>query len=97
MCETERLAQRELGRRVAEKLKRRLADLRATECPKDLVAGRPRELEGNHAGHIDVELCDGYHLVFSSNHNVTPISEDGRVDWSQVNRVKILLIEKQSD
>ena len=93
LCESERRARRSLGPRVAEKLKRRLADLRAANCVKDLVAGRPSELKGDHAGQVALDLGNKFHLVFCTNHSVVPLVNGGHVDWSRVNRVKIICIE----
>lgn len=92
LCESERTARRALGATVAERLKRRLADLRAANCVKDLVAGRPRELHSAPAGQIAVELGEGFQLIFSPNHSVIPLMHGTRVDWSKVNRVKIISI-----
>lgn len=92
-CESESIARRDLGVRIAEKLKRRLADLRAAKSVTDLVAGRPRELEGSDGEHYAVELRDGSRIVFCANHVTIPVLESGSVDWSKVNRVKILRIE----
>ena len=93
LCESERTARRLLGTAVADKLKRRLADLRAANCVKDLVAGRPKELQNTPAGHIAVDLGEGFRLVFCANHSVPPLAGGTRVDWSKVNRVKITSIE----
>ncbi len=93
LCESERTARRSLGGKVAERLKRRLADLRAANCVKDLVAGRPRELRGDRAGQVAIDLGDGFQLVFCTNHGVPPLVDRSHVDWSRVNRVKIVSIE----
>jgi plasmid maintenance system killer protein len=93
LCESERTARRSLGARVAERLKRRLADLRAANCVADLVAGRPRELQSAEPGQMSVDLGDGFKLVFSANHSPAPLVGGGSVNWSKVNRVKILSIE----
>lgn len=93
LCENEAIAKRKLGIRVAEKLKRRLADLRAASCVKDLVAGRPREVEGI----MVVDLCDDYRIILCANHNSIPLLDTGVIDWSMVNRVKILKIEGNHD
>jgi plasmid maintenance system killer protein len=93
LCESERTARRSLGARVAERLKRRLADLRAANCVQDVVAGRPRELHGNSAGQVVLDLGEGAYLVFCTNHSVAPLSDGTHVDWSKVNRVKIISIE----
>ena len=82
----------ELGTRVAEFLKRRLADLRAATSVDDLVAGRPRALEGTDQLMV-VDLCDGHRMVFCANHPKNPMTESGELDWARVSRVKILRIE----
>ena len=82
----------ELGTRVAEVLKRRLADIRAATSVEDLVAGRPRELAGSDP-HMIVDLSDGYYIVFGANHPNNPMTESGDLDWTRVSRVKILRIE----
>lgn len=93
LCENETIAKRKLGIRVAEKLKRRLADLRAATCVKDLVVGRPRELGDAYPKQIAMDLCDGYRIVFCTNHNTDPLLESGAIDWEKVSRIKILRIE----
>jgi proteic killer suppression protein len=93
LCESEASATRELGASVAQKLRRRLADLRAATSVKDLVAGRPRQLAGAHRRHVSVDLCEGSSIVFSPNHRTIPMLASGGVDWSKVTRVKVLRIE----
>ena len=94
LCENEEKAKRDFGVRVAENLKRRLADLRAATSVKDLVAGRPREHEGSEHRHIAMDLCEDYRILFCANHHVIPVLESGDVDWSKVSRIKILEIER---
>jgi hypothetical protein len=93
LCESEEKATRDLGGRVAQKLRRRLADLRAATSVNDLVAGRPRELEGAPHRNLAVNLSESSRIVFCANHNTIPLLPSGRVDWSRVSRVKILRIE----
>lgn len=93
ICESEAIAKGALGERAAAKLKRRLADMRAAASVKELVAGRPREVEGGRRPCFAVDLCDGSHIVFCANHHTTPLLASGGVDWSKVSRVKILRIE----
>lgn len=90
LCENEAIAVRKLGAKLADKLKRRLADLRAATSVKDIVAGKPQVL---HKHQIAVELCDGYCLFFCANHNTNPLLESDEIDWSRVSRIKILRIE----
>jgi hypothetical protein len=93
ICESEAKARSELGASVAGRLKRRLADLRAAASVDELVAGRPRELEGADGRSIVVDLDDNDRIVFSANHSTVPVLESSAVDWSKVSRVKILRIE----
>lgn len=67
--------------------------MRAAASVKELVAGRPREVEGGRQPRFAVELGDGSRIVFSANHNNTPLLTSGGVDWARVSRIKILGIE----
>jgi proteic killer suppression protein len=80
---------------MAEKLKHRLADLEAATCVTDLVAGRPRQLEGGQNGQFAVDLGQDSSIVFCANHNAIPLFKSGAVNWSKVSRVKILRIGKE--
>lgn len=94
LCEHEEKAVRELGAKVAARLKRRIADVRAATCVKDLILGKPHEL--THYGievHFSVDLCDGFQIVFCANHKVVPLLESGDVDWGEVSRIKIVAVE----
>ena len=66
---------------------------RAAESVTELVAGRPREIQGGRHRHYAVDLANGYRMVFCANHVRIPVDETYRVDWSRVTRVKILKIE----
>jgi proteic killer suppression protein len=93
LCEKEEKARRELAPDVAQKLKHRLADLRAADSVEDLVAGRPRETESANPGYFVIDLTDGSRLAFCANHRNVPLLTSGGVDWSRVSRIKILRIE----
>lgn len=96
VCESEVKASRNLGVRMAEKLKRRLADLRAASCVNDLVAGRPRK-RGSRNRQMALNLYKSSKIIICANHNTTPVLESGNVDWSKVTRIKILRIEVAHD
>jgi len=93
LCEKEEKARRELGPDVAHKLKHRVADLRAAESVKDLVAGRPRETESANPGCFVIDLANGSLLAFCANHRKVPLLTSGGVDWARISRIKILRIE----
>ncbi|NMZ58616.1 hypothetical protein [Pseudomonas nitroreducens] len=92
LCRSDVVAYRELPRNVANVLFRRLADIRAASHILHLPVGKPREIESNPPGIVLVNLCDGYHLLFSAVHREIPVLTSGGVDWDYVSRVKLLKI-----
>jgi proteic killer suppression protein len=97
LCECQARAERELGFKVAKKLRERIADIRAAENVTDLVAGRPREIEGGRLPNYSINLADGYRIVLCPNHNEIPLTKSRRIDWSKVSRVRIHKIEVAHD
>jgi len=92
-CECQSKAERAFGIKVATRLRDRLADIRAADTVMDLIAGRPREIEGGRHRLFAGDLANGCSLLFCANHVRIPVKETDRVDWSKVTRVKILKIE----
>lgn len=92
ICYNEDKAKAMLGEPVALALKRRLADMRAEEFVAGLMAGAPREIthQGNPAYKLNLSTQEL--LIFCSGHTPSPILEDGRMDWHQVSRVKLMQI-----
>lgn len=84
LCEQQGIAEKELGKVCARKLRSRLSDLEAHGRVTDLVTGNPHPLKGNRAGQFAVDLNGGYRLVFVPDHDPCPIHSDGSIDWSQV-------------
>lgn len=82
-----------LGPQAADQLRHRLADMRAATCVLDLVAGKPRELPGDHPRSMCIELSPNVQIVFCANHLKVPVLVPGDVDWSQVDRIKLVAIE----
>lgn len=96
VCENEETATRKLGAERADGLRRRLADMRAATNVGELVAGRPRPAADS-TNRFHVDIADGVRLVLSANHATVPRVNSGRVDWSNVSRVKLLRIEADDD
>ena len=71
-----------------EKLKARLADLRAANSVGDLIAGEPQQV----GEQIVLDLGDDNRMVFRANHTANPTTESGEVDWASVTRIKIVEI-----
>jgi hypothetical protein len=93
LCESQVAAQRKFGRRVADALRGRLADLCAAANVLELPAGNPREIEGGRHRYYAIDLADGYRLVVCANHTEVPVAKDGGVDWVRVSRVRVHRIE----
>lgn len=93
ICEDASKATLTLGANVAGALMDRLADLEAATSVSDIIIGRPRAVQSGADEFMAVDLCDGQSLVFAANHNIKPIGDNGRIQWHQVTRIKILQIQ----
>jgi hypothetical protein len=89
LCESKVTADRKLGAKVGERLRRRIADLHAAVSVKDLVTGQPREVEHDH---YLVQVFDDCSISFCANHHTLPRLTSGKTDWSKVSRIKIVRI-----
>ena len=94
ICESMKELRRAHGDGCAKRVATRLADIEAASCLEDLrsLPGRCHELEGDRAGQLALQLPDGKRLVFEPDHNSPPSKEDGGLDWSGVEAVRILEI-----
>lgn len=91
LCESQLKAERKFGIKVARNLRARLADLWNAESVGDLIAGRPQILDSRR-GLMAVALGEGMRIIFCANHVSNPRKDNGKVNWSRVNRIKILEI-----
>jgi len=92
ICYNEDQAKAMLGEPVALALKRRLADIRAEEFVTGLLAGTPKEIIHNGSPAYKLNLSTQDLLIFCSGHTPSPTFKDGRLDWHQVSRVKLIQI-----
>jgi plasmid maintenance system killer protein len=97
LCEKPKKAESNLGIKSSNKLKRRLADLIAAPTARDIIAGNPTVETGNPHERMSIQLGEGFRLVFVANHNQNPVLKSGAVDWSKVNRIRIVAIEAEND
>jgi hypothetical protein len=89
ICENEDSAAEELGTKVAEQLKRRLADLRAAESIEEMPnIVKPRKGSTK----CSVRFAKDRSIVFCANHNPKPTLQSGKIDWTKVRRIRILEI-----
>ena len=91
LCEDEEAARRVYPAPVVEALEARLADLRAADSIFDLPVGDP-VADGSSSIVITVDLCDGYELVFVSNHATPPRTPSRDIDIARVRRLKLIEI-----
>jgi plasmid maintenance system killer protein len=86
---------RELGADRANRVQKRLDDLRAASTLEDMrnLPGRCHELKGDRAGQLSLDLDHPYRLIFIPANDPLPQKEDGGLDWSKVTEVEILEIK----
>lgn len=84
--------QAKYGKRMAEKIQQRMAELQAAESLADMremPGARCHELTGNLAGLLAVDLVHPDRLVFSPDHETRPELPDGGLDWQNVTKIVI--------
>ena len=89
LCERKAVADRKLGAKLGERIRRRVAELHAAAFVTDLVTGQPHLSESDH---YTVRVVDNWVISYSSNHRIVPRLASGKVDWRKVSRIKILKI-----
>lgn len=92
VCTDEDAAIREFGVDIATALKGRLADFRAASAVHELVAGRPRTIDGDEP-RFAVDLVEGHAITCRPNHEVLPMIDEA-LDWPRVRRLHVLAIEQ---
>lgn len=94
LCNDSKRALKEHGKAVAEKLRRRIDDLRAARCLADMrnAAGRIEELTADRKGQLSLHL-NGKRLIFKPCNQPIPLKDDGGLDWQNVTAVTIIEIE----
>ena len=97
LCEDEDIAIVQLGVVIAKELQSRLADLAAATSVNDLLTGRPKAIENQAWPSYKIDLANGFRLVFCANHVKAPVNQNGTIDWSRVNHIKILQIEETNE
>lgn len=95
LCNSERAMQAKLGKRDAEKLKQRLAELKAATTLDDmkaLPAARCHELTGDRKGQLAVALVHPRRVVFQPDQTPVPRKDDGGLDWSRITQIVVIEI-----
>jgi hypothetical protein len=97
LCEHEAAAIKALGETVARALIVRLADLEAASSPLELPLAGPEDTAMCDETSWRIALADGYLLVVAVNHDPIPRTDDGKVYWHRIRRIKLLEIIKNGD
>lgn len=86
--------QRKYGIDAANKIRRRLDDLRAASCLQDIyrLPGRAHELSNERKGQIAIMITGGLRLILEPANDPIPSKEDGGLDWTRITQVRILEI-----
>ncbi len=95
-CSQSRWMIRAFGERCARALRRRLAQLMASECLEHMRFAfhrRCHELRANHRGKISVDLDGGRRLLLEPANDPVPTHDDGSLDWSKVTAVRVMAVE----
>jgi proteic killer suppression protein len=90
----DRKLDREMGRKRADKIRLRLAQLKAVETLEDLrhVAGNYHELKENRKGQWACDLDQPYRLIFTPHENPIPVNDSGQYEWTKIKGVEIIEI-----
>lgn len=91
ICESEKIARKKLGAKVAEGLMRRLADFQSIDSFDELPFAKPKK----NSNSCVFDLPDGWQLVVTGGHGDNPTLPSGKIDWAQITRLKITRIEKR--
>lgn len=98
LCEEPKEARKKLGTSAARKLRSRLSDLAAAASVFDLPPSvRGHALTGDRAGEYAVNLDRANRIVFESADDPIPKDENGGIDWSSVESVRITYIGNYHD
>ena len=91
ICESQAIAKRVLGAKVADALRRRLSDFRSVDTFDELPFVKTKKSSNS----VTFDLPDDWHLVVTGGHSDNPKLASGKIDWMRVTRLKITRIEKR--
>ena len=92
LCERAALAEAKFGPFVAQKLRSRLSDIQAASTLMDLPFSDACAVSWKNRECYCFMLGEGHAMLVGANHVRPPIESAGRMDWSAVKRVKVLLV-----
>lgn len=95
-CSNEKEGIKKLGPECAKKLRARMSDLDAAHTLADMrnLPGRLHELSGDRKGQFSLDLKNPYRLLFRPLADPPPRTDDGSLDYSQIDSI---IIEEIAD
>ena len=100
LCCDSQAARKQWSKQLAEKLRRRLDELRdadTLDVMHRLPQARCEELKGNRKGQLSVRLEGGRRLIFEPADDPFPRKPDGGLDWRGVRTIRIISVEDYHD
>jgi len=92
LCESAVVARRRLGPHVATALAQRLADIQAAASAYDLLLWTDGDVLKRGVRYVALDLQDGFKLAVTVG-GIQGLVDRDRVDWTIVNRIKIVAVE----
>jgi len=92
LCHHELAAEAEIGALAAGALKNRLSDIYASERIREVLTGKPKQSKWKDSECYTFELDEGFVLVLIPNHLAKHVNSDGHVNWSTIQRVKVVYL-----
>lgn len=94
LCESGRKLQRTHGAACTKKLLTRFADLEAAASLEQMrgLPGRCHELGADRDGELAIDLAGGKRLILEPDGDPPPEKEDGGLDWTKVDAVRLVEI-----
>lgn len=92
LCEEESYAAQQLDMKVADALKRRLADIMAADTIHDVMAGNPQLGSYDNVDCFHIDLGQNFRLTVASNRKADRTAGSGTVDWTRVRRVRVVAV-----
>lgn len=95
LCNNASKLRGEFGKRCAEKIQRRLTEMKAADCLEDLrhlPQANCHALKADRKGQLAVDVEQPKRLIFIQDHDPRPMHPDGSLDWNKVTRVVVIEI-----
>jgi hypothetical protein len=97
VCQNTDLAADCFGEAISRELRGRLADITAASNVFDIVAVDINIVMLKKQEFALISIGENARLYLSANHNINPRTEDNKINWEKVTRLKVVKIETNHD